>query len=170
MRPSTGHLAAVALFAAGFDANDQRWWLWDEQRPRGPYSVTFLHPDGREMQVTTGAGNGWQPGRLRTAVAGGPWNVTSPLECTTPAQVRRLLAEHEPDREQTYQFGGGTPIRQARALDGRERDILCRILSDIIRACRTRESQDLPLRALHLEGDEARRLVEMRTVLETRDN
>lgn len=158
----------MALYGAGFEPADARWWLWDDQCPDGPYSVRFDHADGREMVVTTGAGNGWQAGRLRTAVPTGPWRLARLVTCTSVSQVRRLLLEHEPDRESTYECGGGVPIRQVRALDGREREIVARILSDIIRACRSGGEQELLLRLIRLDGDEARRLLEIRAVLETR--
>jgi hypothetical protein len=173
VKPSTGKLAIMAFHGAGFSLTEETHQAATyDGIPAGDGTfVSHLKhvSDGRGATIRTRKGDGWQLGRLIHADGTNPdhWN-TSDLRQTTPAGVRRMLAAHDPARELTY--AQWPAIRQARPLDGRERDILCRILSDVLRAVDDPEFQQTLLRVIRLEGHEVGQLYEMRTVLETRDD
>lgn len=136
----------------------------------GTYVTVMVHGDGRSLAIrTAGPGNGWQRGRFVRAVAGGEW--LGPMGAATVTRwqdVRRLLADHQPNREHPY--CGGAPIRQPRALDGRERDILTRILRDILRAAEDAEGWRRLQGVVPVDVDEVYQLMEMRAVLDARDD
>jgi hypothetical protein len=136
----------------------------------GTYIIVMAHRDGRTLAIRTGQGDGWQPGSLVSVTAGGPWNLRyDSRKAHSWEGVRVWLADHEPGREEPY-CGGPWP-RQPRQLDGRERDILCRILSDIERALREGgDRQQQLLSVFCVEQQEVHRLLEMRVVLDARDD
>ncbi len=174
MRRTTGELAYWAAIGGGFlplignNRGRNPWWCGVEQ-PDGTFLTVLVHADGRSMAIRTRRGDGWQRGKLVRVVTGGPW--LGPMGAATVDRwqdVRRLLRDHEPGREHPY--CGGAPIRQPRALDGRERDILYRILRDIERALRDPEAQRLLGRVLFIDQKEVYRLMEMQVILDGRDD
>ncbi len=157
----------MAAIGAGFrpDPASGVTGVLDEED--GAYVTVCTHPDGRVITLETREGDGSQRGDLVHAGYRGPWGFDKEhWGDSTPEGGRETLEQFEPDRESPY--CGGRPITQARQLDGRERDILCRILRDITNACRDPDRQALLLRVIHLEQAEAPRLMEIRTVLEPR--
>lgn len=170
MRATSGHLAVMSAVGAGFlplTFGPYQFGGEGVEQGDGTCMTVLAHRDGRTMTVRTERGNGWQRGRLVDAVAGGPWNLPyDGWRVHDWRGVRVWLNDHEPGREEPY-CGGPWP-RQPRALDGRERDILCRIIRDIERCCRDRDLQERLLSLVRLEGDEAYRLLEIATVLNAR--
>lgn len=137
---------------------------WDGvQQADGTYVTVLAHPDGRTIALHTRRGDGWQPGRFMYAIAAGEHGIWVIDRWT---EVRVWLLEYDPEREQPYCLG--EPARQPRPLDGRERDILCRILGDIERACRDRETQQLLLSVVCVDPEEIYRLLEVKTILNPR--
>lgn len=136
----------------------------------GTYVTVLAHPDGRTIALRTRHGDGWQPGRLVAAVIGGPWrNMARPETVTNWRDLRMLLDYQQPGRELPYDLSD--PIRQPRALDGRERDILGRILRDIERALREGgDTQQRLLSVIDIDQQEVNRLLEMRVILDARDD
>lgn len=171
MRRTSGQLALMAAMGGGFKVVSpyETWTYSGEDQSNGTYLTQTRNDDGRSIAITSRAGDGWQLGTLVHAVATGPWRVPADaLTVTTWRGVRALLAQHEPGREEPY--CGGEAMRQPRALDGRERDILVRILNHIRWACTDRDAQAQLLRVIPLERDEAFRLVEIAAVLDARDD
>lgn len=169
MKPTTGVLALMAGIGGGFRPADNRLPHEGVDQGDGTYMTEVRHQDGRTLTLTTRPGNGWQLGALISAVAGGSWNAPEQaLTCVRWQQVRALLALHEPGRDEPY--CGGEPIRQARALTGRERDILCRVLRQVLTACTTRERYEELSRLVYVESVEMGQLAEIMTVLNARDD
>lgn len=137
----------------------------------GTYVTVLAHPDGRTIAIRTKRGDGWQLGKLVNAVAGGPWRRVDGESRTVHSWrgVRIWLNEYDPGREEPY--CGGEWLRQPRPLDGLERDILCRILRDIEGALREGgDRQRRLLSVVHVDQEEVHRLLEMRVILDARDD
>jgi hypothetical protein len=136
----------------------------------GTYVTVLAHADGRTLALRTRRGDGWQHGPFVDAVGGGPWRAPVGGRCVKAWRgVRLMLVNHDAGREEPY--CGGPPTRQPRPLDGRERDILCRILRDIERALRDGgEQQQRLLDVVDVEQSEVHRLLEMRVILDARDD
>lgn len=176
VRRTSGQLAYLAAIGGGFAPLLGGGIPYGEHSQSGvgqgdgTYVTTLVHADGRSLAIrTAGRGDGWQRGRFVRAVAGGQW--LGPMGAATVTRwqdVRRLLADHHPAREHPY--CGGAPIRQPRALDGQERDILTRILRDILRAAEDGETWRRLQNLVHVDVDEVYRLMELRAVLDPRDD
>lgn len=165
MKSTTGALAMWSAIGADFMPL-LRGGPGGVDQGDGTYVTVLAHPDGRTLAIRTKRGDGWQLGKLVSAHAGGPWrtliNVTRWWR-----DVREMLDVQDPGRENPY--CGGRPIRQPRPLDGRERDILCRILRDIEGALREGgDRQRRLLSVVHVDQEEVHRLLEMRVILDAR--
>lgn len=163
----------MAAIGGGFQPTEEGWQRTGIEQGDGTFRTRMTHhkaDDHRTLTITTQAGDGWQLGKLVRFVADGPWVPTTEgilvRQFMRWQDVRALLKAHEPGREDLY--CGGAPIRQPRRLDGRERDILCRVLSDIRRAIR--ERPDDLRRLVHIDRDDDFRLAEMYAVLDGRDD
>lgn len=166
MRHTSGRLALMSAIGGGFVPAGGRTHEGVDQGD-GTYLTRTRHGDGRELDIVTKHGDGWQLGKFVSATVAGPWRAgVRNLEASDWWHVRQMLALHDPSREQPY--CGGQPQRQARRLDGRERDILGRILRDIDRACRDEQSQQRLLSVISIEQEEVFRLAEIAAVLDAR--
>lgn len=170
MKRATGELAFWSALGGGFLPMHQGTGRDGVEQGDGTFVTVLAHPDGRSLAIRTRRGDGWQHGTFVAAVAGGPWRAPVGGRAVKKWQgVRLMLANHDPEREQPYCLGD--PIRQPRPLDGRERDILGRILRDIERALRAGgEVQDRLMSVVYVEQEEVMRLVEMQVILDARDD
>jgi len=168
MRRTSGEHAITAAVGAGF-------WPDVAVRPGEAAKVDNLrvvwmdHPDGRLLRFTVGVGDGWQHGDLVKVEGSGDWapDVTDRVARTLP-ELRAMFVAHEPDREQVYDGSDGIP--QVRELDGRERDILCRILQDVQRCLSDPARRERLQPLICLDEPEWPRLAEMAAVLDPRDD
>ncbi len=170
MKNTTGALALWAAVGADFMPIISYGPDGVEQGD-GSYVTVLAHPDGRTIALRTERGDGWQHGPLMSAVAGGPWRLPKLVRRRAEdwKRVRTWLNLHDPGREEPY--CGGAPVTQPRELDGRERDILCRILRDIENALREGgDRQEQLLWSVHIDQEEVNRLLEMRAILDPRDD
>lgn len=168
MKRQTGQLAVMAAVGGGLlpEADTP---AGGHEQPDGTYHTRCVHPDGRQLLIITGFGDGWHAGPIRRIVRSGPWSQEIPPgDGRSFRHVRDWLNIHEPGREEPY--CGGEPMRQPRPLDGRERDILCRILRDIQQAIREKRQDDLYRVLRYLDQGETYRLAEMYSVLDARDD
>ncbi len=164
----TGQLAIYAAVGGGFRPADGTP-IGGRKQDDGTYHTWLGHPDGRELLIITGRGDGWQAGKIVRIVRSGPWSSDIPPgDGRTFHHIRDWLLIHEPEREEPY--CGGDARRQSRALDGRERDILCRILRDIQRAIREKRHDDLYRVLTPFSQAEVDRLTEVFPVIDPRND
>ncbi len=169
MRRTSGQLAIMAAVGGGF-LPEAGTPTGGRDQGDGTFRTRMLHrDDGRELVITTRPGDGWQAGAVLRVERAGPWREDIPAGAGRSFRdVRAWLDAHTPGREEPYCTG--QPTRQPRALDGRERDILCRILRDIQRTIRERRHDDLYRVLTWLDQNEVDRLSEVFAVLDPRDN
>ncbi len=167
MRRTSGQHAIVAAIGGGF-IPERGTPVGGHELGHGTYRTRCVHADGRVISVIThGPGNGWQAGKVARIQRSGPWHEEIPVgDGRSFRDVRAWLNAHEPGREEP--FCGGDPIPQVRPLDGREREILGRIIRDIFRAVDTGKGAEIQC-LLDLEQWELYRLHEIRAVLDARD-
>ncbi len=169
MKRGSGEHAVYAAVGAEFlpvDPAARHAFGWCGVRQEdGTVLVAMRHKDGRQIDVYSRPGNGWHLGRMvRAEATGDGWRLDGAEPVTDRLSgVRAWLLAHEPDREEVYD--GQQAARQPRALDGRERDIICRILRDLINLAR--DGKPAPV---YVDGKEWARRIEARIVLYPRDN
>jgi hypothetical protein len=170
VRRTTGELAFWSALGAGFLPMQPGMDYNGVDQGDGTYVEVLAHADGRTLAIRTRQGDGWQHGRLVVAIAGGPWRLPGDSRTVHDWRgIRVWLNDHDPGREEPY--CGGPWLRQPRPLDGRERDILGRILRDIERALREGgEAQERLLSVIHVDQVEVNRLLEMQVILDARDD
>lgn len=168
MKRLAGQLAIMAAVGGGL-IPEAGTPIGGHDQGDGTYHTRCVHPDGRQLLVITGRGDGWQAGPVRRIVRSGPWSQEIPPgDGRSFRHVRDWLNIHEPGREEPY--CGGEPQRQARPLDGRERDILCRVLRDIQTAIREKRHDDLYRVLTWFDQAEVYRLAEVFAVIDPRDD
>lgn len=170
MKRTSGDLAFWSAVGGGFLPMHPGTDRTGVKQGDGTYVTVLAHPDGRTLAIHTRRGDGWQHGPFLHAVAGGPWRAPVGGRAVKKWQgVRLMLANHDPERAQPYCLGD--PVPQPRPLDGRERDILSRILRDIERALRDGgEIQKRLLSVVYVAQEEVMRLMEMQVILDARDD
>jgi hypothetical protein len=165
-------MAFMSAVGGGFTPLTPGPWYWGTEgvaQGDGTYVTVLAHPDGRTIAIRTKRGDGWQRGEFLHALAGGPWRAPFGGRAVKKWRgVRLMLDNHDPGREEPY--CGGPWIRQPRALDGRERDILCRILRDIQRCIGDPVFQRRLLDLIYIDQSEVYRIQEMQAVLDARDD
>lgn len=180
MKRSSGTHAITAAYGAGFQLPGLSLPGGEEYSQPGRRLVRMKHPDGRQLLIAVKLDDPQfgdpQYGDLIEIYAASEtpdaWKV--PFDersrvVNTLDELLALLAEHDPDRE--FPYSGEDPLPQVRELDGRERDILTRVLSDLRSAWIDPACRSILQRVVRIDGDaEVLRMIEMIAVLDPRDD